>query len=136
MSGDLASWLLEQIAEDEQRAADAKGERSGRWTHTEGAHGRQKVVDDLGYSVLEDDTKRLSYDVDSEPWHTCPHIATWDPKRVLAECDAKRRLVDLHRSNDEGSCITCMEPIAPCDTLQVLTLPYVDRDGYREEWRP
>jgi len=64
------------------------------------------------------------------------HLVFWNPKRVLAECDAKLRLVELHRSNDEGSCITCMEPIAPCDTLQVLTLPYADRYGFLSEWRP
>lgn len=25
---------------------------------------------------------------------------------------------------------------APCSTLRLLALPYSDRPGYREEWRP
>lgn len=27
-----------------------------------------------------------------------PHIARWDPARVLAECEAKRRIIELHTS--------------------------------------
>lgn len=50
--------------------------------------------------------------------------------RVLAECEAKRRIVE-HCEPD---------PLtkSPGDeyVLRLLALPYADRPGYREEWRP
>jgi hypothetical protein len=58
------------------------------------------------------------------------HIARWDPARVLAECKAKRAIV-------EG-----MAPFGPIDDiaapeiLGILAEPYADHPDYREEWRP
>lgn len=74
---------------------------------------------------------------------TCPN-----PGRVLAECDAKRRIVEHHArvADPEGDdladlCAVCDAngPEAqgwPCDTLRLLALPYADHPEYREEWRP
>ena len=78
--------------------------------------------------------------------------------RMLADCGAKRRIVNIHRdaSLDEdgrpvmfgesgaGYCRGCnadfMEEWAElhdeCPTLQALALPYADHPDYREEWRP
>lgn len=81
--------------------------------------------------------------------------------RVLAEVEAKRRILDLHvissRKTDrppfdpytgqpqpdeyEVECATCgwagEDPTAACTTLRLLAPPYADRPGgYREEWRP
>lgn len=89
------------------------------------------------------------------------HHARHDPARVLAEVDAKRRIMDLHCPVDpfDGSeepgwleCAACGpnnddEPIIaapgagepewhPCTTLRLLALPYADHADYREEWRP
>lgn len=91
-------------------------------------------------------------------WDTVPgdglHIARWDPARVLAECEAKRRIVELHtvdgtvrlRSTDEKVyvCRTCSledEPPSgpmewPCDTLRALAAVYADHPDYRDEWKP
>ena len=59
-------------------------------------------------------------------------------ERWLAECEAKRRIVELH-TNQGGSCGTCTDSDYaglvddwPCPTLRALALPYADR----EEWRP
>jgi hypothetical protein len=58
------------------------------------------------------------------------HIARWDPARVLAEVDAKRQILDLATDVTEMSHDTA-------DTMiRLLALPYADRPGYREEWRP
>lgn len=65
------------------------------------------------------------------------HIACWDPARVLADIDAKRRILDLWTSSDttaefpnfDGGHATALE-----DVLRLLALPYARRDGYREEW--
>jgi len=62
------------------------------------------------------------------------HIARHDPARVLAECSAKRRIVEL------GVCTACATEAQPCDhradTLRLLALPYADHEDYREEWTP
>ena len=79
------------------------------------------------------------------------HIARHDPARVLAEVEAKRRIIEEHkpavpkgRPNRERGCLTCTTAQewdaaaneANCLTLRLLASPYADRPGYREEWRP
>jgi hypothetical protein len=68
--------------------------------------------------------------------------------RVLREIDAKRQIMECHEpwtaSNGDIICGRCgREHIDgrpgghfPCQTLRLLALPYADRPGYREEWRP
>jgi hypothetical protein len=65
------------------------------------------------------------------------HVARHDPARVLAECEARRRIVRLHGNdwNPRGKCQVCDE-VGPCDTLCALALPYVDHPDYDEAWRP
>ncbi|MCW2950823.1 MAG: hypothetical protein JWN41_1836 [Thermoleophilia bacterium] len=71
------------------------------------------------------------------PWG-CPSA-----NRVLAECEAKRQIVDEHA--DYGSygktCQTCSESDIdnkpwPCPTLRALALPYADHPDCRDEWKP
>lgn len=65
--------------------------------------------------------------------------------RLLREVEAKRQLLDEHPSinvSDLGSdCGTCYRDDGinahwPCRTLRLLALPYADRPGYRDAWRP
>jgi hypothetical protein len=66
-------------------------------------------------------------------------------ERWMAECDAKRRIVEAHRweefDDGDGSvpyytdCDDCRQG-PPCRTLRLLALPYADHTDYREEWRP
>ena len=88
----LASWLLEQIAADEQVAREAT---EGRWHWVMGGLGKNDrnmlvadayVPGDGWHTVLRAAEMPLSA-VDAE------HIARWDPARVLAECAAKRNVV-------------------------------------------
>jgi len=76
---------------------------------------------------------------------------TIDPARILAECEAKRRIVDLHATaavwqlecptcavgafEDHGTAEVDREP-HPCGTLRALALPYADHPDYRPEWKP
>lgn len=56
-----------------------------------------------------------------------------DPARVLAECEAKRRIVE------ELAPDSCSSPDAwwqRTSTLEFLALPYADHPDYREEWKP
>lgn len=76
-------------------------------------------------------------------------LERFDEARVLAEVDAKRRLLAPHATGDfphdpdDGPgdyswterCDGCGQE-TPCQTLRLLALPYADQPGYREEWRP
>jgi hypothetical protein len=58
--------------------------------------------------------------LECEPGVGCP--AHGDPSRVVAECEAKRRIVGVSRA-------------APWPVLPLLALPYVDHPDYDEAWR-
>ena len=83
------------------------------------------------------------------------HIARHDPARVLAEVDAKRRIIDEHMptpvdavawEDDQAApfgCRTCafsseegVRGWGYCLTLRLLALLYASHKDYREEWRP
>lgn len=84
------------------------------------------------------------------------HIArAADPARVLAEVDAKRRLLEallgeghavlrpggstqVYCDADYGtdSACECGRDERVGQYLRLLALPYADRPGYRDEWRP
>jgi hypothetical protein len=70
-------------------------------------------------------------------------VDTWVlvPRRVLAECEAKRRIVEMHWDTDP-SCARCANPDDemtnepwPCQTLRLLALPYADHPDFQPEWR-
>jgi hypothetical protein len=72
------------------------------------------------------------------------HMARWDPPRVLAEVQAKRAILDLHRPeefHDTPGGFFCRHDqgtagIWPCQTVRLLCLPYADHPDYQQEWRP
>ncbi len=126
---DLAEFLLARIAEDEEAARaewDWMIERHGAdaWTTGEG----KPIPDEWRYETDRDWTLHVS------------------PRRVLAECDAKRRIVEHaevvsgmdnqlegewgHRSSvpwdeDEGVRL-----------LRYLALPHAEHPEYQQKWRP
>ena len=59
------------------------------------------------------------------------------PARVLAECEAKRRIVARY-----GVCSQCYDEGNRIETRvlewasRLIALPYVDNPEYRDEWRP
>lgn len=76
------------------------------------------------------------------------HIAYWDPARVLADIEAKRRLIDLHVNDGSAtlpSCAVCDVGSHscgcvgwdewPCETLKILVQPYSSRPDFNEDWR-
>lgn len=159
---DLVRWLGEQFDEDERVAREACKYASPAW----------HLDEEFGETVLwwppefhtryEEDKHWRGLAIDQD---IAPHIAEWDPARVLREIDAKRRLVDdftseRHHVNDGDCWYTC--PAATeardggetcddsrrggaCDCgrdarverrLRLLAFPYEARPGYRAEWRP
>lgn len=151
---DLVCWLGAQLDEDERIARACSG-----------APWEIEIPPMVHVSVqARRDNKwkwgRLGYVASVERDDDRAHIAEWDPARVLREIDAKRKIIRLHeitiektdaapfdsytgeRLPDEYS-VTCSlcgwateDPTSACLTLRLLTLPYSDRPGYREEWRP
>jgi hypothetical protein len=151
---DLATWLLDRIAEDEAVAREAT---PGPWrVHVSGEYtsvvsevpdpeygGRMTVIDASGEFCGSGPT------VDATD-EDLAHLARHDPARVLAECAAKRRIVALHRLIDGvgswgnpvrgcGNCGACgvdgeYLTAGPCLTVRLLALPYADHDGYDPSW--
>lgn len=123
----LTDWLLARIAEDEGVVRRANG-----------------TGFDLGVGLDVDYIGGLPSGI---------HI---DPARVLAECEAKRRIVEEHKMMPvrepsyglyDGCCETCTawgeyggpnedKTLNYCPTLRLLALPYADHPDYDEEWKP
>jgi hypothetical protein len=112
---DLAQFLLARIAEDE--AANDELVRA------EVARCRAD-----GMPSLTEDEVRAYWA--GQPW--------WE--RRVAECDAKRRIVDAWVAADHaaGSYPGTMAGIEQGldAALQFLALPYADHPDYDEKWRP
>lgn len=131
----LADFLLARIAEDEADARLAvecfEGAGSPSWSLS--ADG-EDVVNGIPTGVAEL----------WGPREVGQHIARWDPPRVLADCEAKRRIVELLGGYDEGvynalydgpgsDCYDVVQTAA-VRTLFAMALPYADHPDYREEW--
>ncbi|MFF7329615.1 DUF6221 family protein [Streptomyces sp. NPDC008150] len=139
---DLVAWLSAQIDEDERIARAAT---PGPWVWS------REFVTPPGYH------HRTVGPL--EPGDSA-HIAAHDPARVLREIAAKRAVLaryvksvdsvreldalrdhlkakgmDLFMTDTElGSVIQQRDALL--GVLRLLALPYADRPGYRDEWRP
>jgi hypothetical protein len=58
-------------------------------------------------------------------------VADWQPARVLAECEAKRKQVEHLIRFMENDYAPWNE-----EQLQIMAAVYSDHPEYREEWRP
>lgn len=66
--------------------------------------------------------------------HTAWDVGPGDPARVLAECDAKRTL--LNDATLNYGLRTSGEPsIFHERVLRIMAAPYADHPDFREEWR-
>jgi hypothetical protein len=121
----LADFLLARITEDETEAEGLQAM----------AHG---IVDTLR------DPKWLGHAVPG--WAYWPDVEALTI-RVLSECDARRRVVQVHAAgehmcpSEEASrdglwSVTDQDVMSPCPTLLLLALPYAGHPDYDPEWRP
>ncbi|MCM1943163.1 DUF6221 family protein [Streptomyces sp. G3] len=133
---DLVQWLRAQLDDDERTARMAAEELGDGWYYDDG----------FVLARREDDMVATGSQDFLEREHG-QHIARHDPSRVLREIDAKRQLLDLHSVGGGHECSTrdargdidhCTWVMGSeaCTTLRLLALPYTDRPGYRDEWRP
>ena len=105
------------------------------------------ITDFLNARIAEDEAMAREYQqYEEEVYET----AGWfNCTRVLAECAAKRAIVELHQPyeiaqrmtyGDIHPCMTCgsvddsPEPF-PCPTVRTLAAVYADHPAYLDEWR-
>jgi hypothetical protein len=123
VSTELPDFLLARIADDEALARGVRGamrEDAVERTETSPSGDAGIVWSDLDRTML---AKRFS------------------PERVLAECDAKRRIIELHQEALDGLVQTSSPAAAGAvrvgaETLMALALPYADHPDFRPEWAP
>jgi hypothetical protein len=104
---DLVTFLRERLAEDERIATAA---RSGYF--------RPEV---LGTFSAVGDMR---------------HVLRHNPARVLADVDAKRRIIGLCDGGAQYPDYEGGYQFAWEDTLRLLALPYASHPDYRAEWTP
>lgn len=150
---DLIEFLRAEIDEDEQVALAAS---PGPW-RPNAEHDEVLAVDDITVAdgfALSGNQLRATVD----------HIASWDPARVLAEVDAKRKLIERYQAarqrqadnSDKFVLLTKQRHLDQTEFTRVKThgwelsgqvaalatavavaaMPYADRPGYQEQWHP
>jgi hypothetical protein len=104
----LVEFLLARIDEDEEAALVCYGPEFLDWDYV-----LSEIKQGTGYIDQQECTYR--------------HALRWDPARVLAECETKRRIVlGDHPDNEYW---------AYDSILRVLALPYANHPDYDEAWR-
>lgn len=135
MSVTLTEFLLARIAEDEAKARAAGGQV---WASLNRSWDSPDVRD---IAAMSGQTERLF----AVPMDYDEHVARHDPARVLAECEAKRRILELHPESPRYIYEQTMADPEPTEVyagtdvpheLLWLALPYADHPDYDESWRP
>lgn len=128
----MVAWLREQT-EERKRAAEAV--TTGPWRAGTRSHGRPSAGEwdiDIVYQY-SDESGYIHVDDPAD----AEHIALNDPAAVIADCDAKLRMIDecaphwpeyLTVSDDFGA-VDLAEK-----TIKHLAFAYRHRPGWREEW--
>ncbi|MFE9921586.1 DUF6221 family protein [Streptomyces sp. NPDC005774] len=135
---ELVRWLGQQLDEDERDAEARRGIFPSPGVREDGSvalhvrpGGNMAITWYRNPAEGWDDMAKLRNWADTENG--------WTQERVLREIDAKRQLVAEHALNG-WVCSTCdngeVGQVFPCPTLRLLALPYEDRPGYRDDWRP
>ncbi|MDT0608853.1 DUF6221 family protein [Streptomyces lancefieldiae] len=141
---DLAQWLRAQLDEDERIARAAT---EGPWSVDDNSYAEAIYAADRRTTVVAGGRWGGEASV-FESTEDALHIAAHDPARVLREIDTKWKiLVECVYWHGKlageaaapspapfpalGEALDAVTPI-----LRARALPYVDRPGYREEWRP
>ncbi|MFJ9374419.1 DUF6221 family protein [Streptomyces sp. NPDC101455] len=127
-------WLVKQFDEDERIARRVESS----W----------RQIGETGV-IVASDGNRAEECANGNWTGIAEHIVEHDPERVLREVAAKRQLVQAHAKDDHfDGCTICDSGnnscgcmcgshwTYPCDTIKILALPYADRPGYQEAWRP
>ena len=158
----IVDFLLARIAEDEAAAREAS---PSPWSYPgiESVAGgtlydaTRRIADIFYEHVNDHDGSIVRHLLVPEADANGRHIARHDPTRVLAECEAKRRIVDalederqrkdiynrdfdlglLTTDGDFRSRLSANARWAGLDAaVRALALPYADHPDYRSKWEP
>ena len=120
---DLATWLLAQVQADAD-VINAAVRRTNAWSRLD--------VPWLKVKRTQPELRKADETL----------LAVWDPDRLLAECDTKRRIIETY----QGAVFTqeCHPEYegnngyvqALCDVLRLMAVVYKDRPGYVAEGAP
>lgn len=139
-AAELVAFLHAQLDADENRAKACPP-----WPWAANAEGDEVVAAD-GITVC--DGFALS---NNQLRATVDHIVGWDPARVLAEVESKRKILDEHGpetvwdglGTEETVCTTCRYddgtgtfPYGGCPTVRALAAPYAGRPDFPAERKP
>lgn len=122
MTADLAQYLRDRL---DETAAKARAQRqaSPAWYYDDAAN---EVRDQVNSGTVA----FVPTEADAE------HIVEHDPAHVLADVEAKRRLVEDMASVVGGDWYDAGELVLAEYVLCLLALPYAKREDYRKEWKP
>lgn len=136
MNQDLVEYLKERLREEEQIAVAAT---PGPWEDSSpgSVYVEQAGVEDAHliaeFPPCEDHEYRPEFDAG--------HVATWDPARVLADIEAKRKILDAYEEAAEfynapaNRSIPAGEAHGLWTAVQLLVQPYSSRPDFNEDWR-
>lgn len=141
---DITDFLLQRIAEDEaaarQACIPAHDTPDAYKPHGELARWRYQIGDEIEYDYDDPFPYPQVYYVtcgDESPSVTEDvgrHIARWDPARVLAECEAKRRIIGTFTTSAAQHQCDPSELFFADEVLRALALPYADYPDFDVSW--
>lgn len=129
----IVEFLLERIAEDEAVARDAAAVSSMRWIENDSL----LMFRDPGNPEYAEALAIVENYRFNAAW---AHVARQDPARVLAECEAKRRIVDYREQAVQASANTSL-PIFEAQVsaydaaLRALAGAHADHPDFDPAWR-
>ncbi|QDN64499.1 hypothetical protein FNV66_00890 (plasmid) [Streptomyces sp. S1D4-14] len=151
---ELVRWLRAQLDEDERIAKAASGStvfgEPGSWKAKPETYGPRVTVGPGENDYWDREANPQVWRCD-DPQDDCgevsagmmaegDHIAEHDPARVLREIGAKRQALDhyaeFRRLATGGERAYRLAVGAVAMQIQIMALPYADRPGYQETWRP
>lgn len=135
----FGEFLLARIAEDERAANECAKVYPSPWESSDRGHCAYVTAGAPNFHhVVDLDQEQVACGTVEWLGDAVEHVSRHDPARVLAECKAKRRIVELHQAEDGQHPDFCGHDLRelPCPTLCLLALPYADHPDYRDEWRP
>lgn len=142
----LTEFLLARIAEDEVAARGYIADKTNFWEQ------RRRLDGWRGDPAHKPDNEGYSWGCTEDPSFFGPGCFAVGVDRVLAECEAKRRIIELHHPKEpdgcdawnDGRCIMCVkfhadmdcEQMAyPCPTIRALAQPYAVHPDFDPEWK-
>jgi hypothetical protein len=147
----LDEFLRARIAEDEARVRSLTGE----WPDEVAVVPRSRGVAGCVAVSLSSPKAYVRVYANASPdfgwlYHESG-VVVWSDEiaaRVLAECEAKRKLVDMHETiaaaypiETVRSCRVCSVDgeyprLFPCETIRLLAVGYAVHPDYRDAWKP